>query len=196
MKRVLPLLAIALTLTTACSVNDATTPANHIRMDCNKDNLAERGKLIEFVTGDFNGDGQSEYAALYCFDGCADDNSENGAQSYCCIRFGDSDIPVLYPAWVTSNLTNEGDLNGDGTDEIGFLVREGPSYWGEYRVYTSDADSWRELVSVSHHEDWNPAPYQELVRANPDDAGSLIVKSTDFAEDGVEVSEITVEINR
>ena len=194
MKRVLLLLVIA--LTAACSVNDATTPSKHIRMDCNNDNLAERGKLIEFVTGDFNGDGQSEYAALYCFDGCADDNSENGMQIYCCIRFGDSDIPVLYPAWVTSNLTNEGDFNGDGTDEIGFLVREGPSYWGEYRVYTSNADSWRELVSVSHHEDWNPAPYQELVRANPDDAGSLIIKSTDFAEDGVEVNEIIVEINR
>lgn len=194
MKRLLPLLIIA--LTTACSVNDATTPAKHIRMDCNNDNLAERDKLIEFVIGDFNGDGQSEHAALYCFDGGSDDNSENGMQSYCCIRFGNSDIPALYPAWVTSNLTNEGDLNGDGTDEIGFLVREGPSYWGEYRVYTSDADSWRELVSVSHHEDWNPAPYQELVRANPDDAGSLIVKSTDFAEDGVEVNEITVEINR
>lgn len=194
MKRVLLLLVIA--LTAACSVNDATTPSKHIRMDCNNDNLAERGKLIEFVTGDFNGDGQSEYAALYCFDGCADDNSENGMQIYCCIRFGNSDIPALYPAWVTSSLTNEGDLNGDGADEIGFLVLEGPSYWGEYRVYTYDTDSWRELVSVSHHEDWNPAPYQELVRANPDDAGSLIVKSTDFTEDGVEVNEITVEINR
>lgn len=194
MKRVLLLLVIA--LTAACSVNDATTPSKHIRMDCNNDNLAERGKLIESVTGDFNGDGQSEYAALYCFDGCADDNSENGTQIYCCIRFGNSDIPALYPTWVTSNLTNEGDLNGDGTDEIGFLVREGPSYWDEYRVYTSDTDSWRELVSVSHHEDWNTAPYQELVRANPDDAGSLIVKSTDFAEDGVKVNEITVEINR
>lgn len=194
MKRLLPLLIIA--LTTACSVNDTITPAKHIRMDCNKDNLAERGKLFEFVTGDFNGDGHSEYAALYCFDGCADDNSENRAQIYCCIRFGDDNIPTLYPAWGTSNLTNEGDLNGDGTNEIGFLVREGPSYWGEYRVYTSDADSWRELVSVSHHEDWNPAPYQELVRANPYDAGSLIVKRTDFAEDGAEVNEITIEINR
>ena len=54
MKRVLLLLVIA--LTAACSVNDATTPSKHIRMDCNNDNLAERGKLIEFVTGDFNGD--------------------------------------------------------------------------------------------------------------------------------------------
>lgn len=194
MKGILLLLAIA--LTTACSVNDATTPAKDIRMDCNNDNLAERGKLIEFVIGDFNGDGQSEYAALYCFDGGSEDDCENGAQIFCYIRFGDDNIPALYPAWETSNLTNEGDLNGDGADEIGFLVREGPSYWGEYRVYTSDADSWRELVSVSHHEDWNPAPYQELVRANPDDAGSLIVKSTDFAEDGVEVNEIIVEINR
>lgn len=194
MKRLIPLLLVV--LMTACNVNNPTLPARTIKMDCNNDNLAERGKLIEFVTGDFNGDGQGEYAALYCFDGCADDNSENGMQMYCCIRFGNSDIPALYPAWVTSNLTNEGDLNGDGADEIGFLVREGPSYWGEYRVYTSDAGSWRELVSVSHHEDWNPAPYQELVRANPDDAGSLIVKSTDFAEDGVKVNEITVEINR
>lgn len=194
MKGILLLLVIA--LTAACSVNDATTPASHIRMDCNNDNLVERGKLIEFVTGDFNGDEQNEYVALYCFDGRSEDDCENGAQMYCCIRFGDDDIPALYPAWETSNLTNEGDLNGDGADEIGFLVREGPSYWGEYRVYTSDADSWRELVSVSHHEDWNPAPYQELVRANPDDAGSLIVKRTDFAEDGVEVNEITVEINR
>ena len=194
MKRVLPLLAIA--LTAACSVNDATTPSKHIRMDFNNDNLAERGKLIEFVTGDFNGDEQSEYAALYCFDGGSEDDCENGMQIYYCIRFGDDGIPALYPAWETSNLTNEGDLNGDGADEIGFLVREGPSYWGEYRVYTSDADSWRELVSVSHHEDWNPAPYQELVRANPDDASILIVKSTDFVEDGFVVNEITVEINR
>lgn len=194
MKGILLLLVIA--LTAACSVNDATTPANHIRMDCNNDNLVERGKLIEFVTGDFNGDEQSEYAALYCFDGGSEDDCENGAQIYCCIRFGDDDIPALYPAWETSNLTNEGDLNGDGADEIGFLVREGPSYWGEYRVYTSDADSWRELVSVSHHEDWNPAPYQELVRVNLDDAGSLIIKSTDFAEDGAEVNEITIKINR
>ena len=63
MKGILLLLVIA--LTAACSVNDATTPANHIRMDCNNDNLVERGKLIEFVTGDFNGDEQNEYAALF-----------------------------------------------------------------------------------------------------------------------------------
>ena len=194
MKRLIPLLIIA--FTTACSANDATTPASHIRMDCNNDNRAERGELIEFVTGDFNGDGQSEYAALYCFNGHSEDGCQSGMQIFCCMRFGNNDIPALYPSWKTSNLTNEGNLNGDGADEIGFLVREGPSYWGEYRVYTYEADSWRELVSVSHNEDWNPAPYQDLVRVNPDDASSLIVKSTDFTEDGFEVNEITVEINK
>lgn len=76
---------------------------------------------------------------------------------------------------------------------LDFFERSGMSYWGEYKVYVYETDSWRELVSLSHHEDWNPTPYQELVRSNPNDVNTLIVKSMDIIEGKVLDTEISID---
>ena len=173
----------------ACCNSDATNPANSIKVDCNNDGVAERGKLKEFVVGDFNGDGEIEYAALY-------DLVAKGKTISCYLRFGDARISEINLDWEVSHLVNEGDLNGDNGDELGFFYRGGCSYWGEYKVLTRVNDSWRELVSASHHEDWCQTPYQDLVRVNPSDANTLIVTSVEFVEDRMVDVENLVDINK
>ncbi len=182
MNRPIHMLMSAILLFTACSMNDATKPNKFIKEDCDRDNMVERGRLKEYVIGDFNGDGKNEYAALYHFD-----------NNFCSLQFGDARLPSFHLKWEISSLINEGDLNGDNADEIGFFERSGMSYWGEYKVHVYVTDSWRELVSISHHEDWNPTPYQELVRSNPNDVNTLIVKSIDIVEGKVLDTEISID---
>lgn len=152
----------------------------YIELDCNDDGIVDRADLKEYVVGDFNGDGNEEYAALYYYKQLLHDDFEEWDyykydHNYM-IAFGDKALPMKDVEWSGRNLVNEGDLNGDGADEIGLFYWGGYSACGTYAVHTYNGNEWRDLIFISHNENWNPAPYQELVRKDPNNEHHLIVK--------------------
>lgn len=174
--RQLILLFIVL-LMLACGGTTTIAPARSVDVDCNNDGIAEKLRLKEYVIGDFNGNGQKEYVAIYY--------RVDGKSYHDYILVGDATMDSINLEWYASNLVNEGDLNGDGADEIGMFKRGEHSSWGEYTVYTYTADGWRELVSISHSETWNSAPYQDLVRIDPNNTNSLIVKEIGVVDNSI-----------
>jgi len=100
------------------------------------------------ITGDFNGDGKKDSLMV--------ENFESLFQKYgdypeieddFNFVFSDKTIPKLN-VWggLGYTIKNEGDLNGDGGDEIGFLPCAGASSKKLYYVFTLKNNKWYYLV--------------------------------------------------
>ena len=137
----------------------------------NKDKFVKDGKLCETILGDFNGDGKAESAELYRLSK-NDVSTDNIYFTNNSINSIDSSV-IEYTAMY---LTNEGDLNDDGADDIGFFLHCGQSYWGTYAVYSYVGGEWKLLLSYDHNPGWNDTPIQDLVRKHPTKANCVIIK--------------------
>lgn len=197
----------AIMLMAACGNNhtrqttSAERPPRVIVMDCDDNGSNEELQLKECVDGDFNGDGEDEYAAIYSFKRLSADGIEREEWDYYkydhydYVIFGDSSIVSIDIEYSGSYLINEGDLDGDGADEIGLFNHGGYSTWGMYCVYTYKNGVWSELISISHSEDWNTAPYQDLVKRCDHSDDSLTVMEVQVAEGGIVYRNVPIGIN-
>lgn len=128
-------------------------------------------ELRETVFGDFNGDGKQESAKLFQL-------AEGDTNEYNIYFSSDSIKPIENSVIEVSAMymTNEGDLNNDGADDIGLFLHCGESYWGTYAVYSYIGGEWKQLLSFGHNPGWNEFPIQDLVRKHPTKAHSVIIK--------------------
>lgn len=96
--------------------------------------IAEYGQ-VPALEGDFNGDGVKEYAWLY-----AAPSVEMGCVYEPCLGYIIFSNPNLKPIEVQSAvsgyLVNEGDLTGDGADEIGVLPMWFTSNYKFYHLFS------------------------------------------------------------
>ena len=128
-------------------------------------------ELRETVFGDFNGDGKQESAKLFQL-------AEGDTNEYNIYFSSDSIKPIENSVIEVSAMymTNEGDLNNDGADDIGLFLHCGESYWGTYAVYSFIGGEWKQLLSFGHNPGWDEFPIQDLVRKHPTKAHSVIIK--------------------
>lgn len=119
------------------------------------------------LKGDFDGDGKPEFA--WITSNMKEQKTEedfgqcNGVDCQCVIRFSNPKIKgiVVSQCIGADLLQNEGDLNGDGRDEISLVPSWWTSCWQACHVYTFQTSGrWRELIKpfsvyCSHLED-NP----------------------------------------
>jgi hypothetical protein len=82
-------------------------------------------------------------------------------------------------------LANEGDLNENGTDEIGFVTNWETSDWHPYHVWTLSNGKWIDAVEpISVHHFFQI--YEENrwpIKKDPKRKGFAIITQTDFSHD-------------
>ena len=144
------------------------------------------------ITGDFNGDGKKDTLTEHFFSGIDNKETnkyyENGnydtlvalnakKKTYCFLSCSNKNIRALNiastPQLGIAYLKNEGDLNGDGTDEISYAVD-----WADWsnvnfcRVMTFKNNEWKEIYSFQIR-DWQipdrPQTYNQYGIAGLDD---------------------------
>ena len=143
------------------------------------------------IKGDFNGDGKIEYAysesnpaEYYSLDEVDDGKLNN-------ITFSNPTIPAIEIKFQIERLTNEGDLNGDGIDEIGFNKRAISRICG-YTVYSlSRTNQWKELLRVGY-DALNPP--SDVCRPAPNRPGYVIVQTVEWENGESTPIEKTVKI--
>jgi hypothetical protein len=174
--------------TTHSELNNAHTAADerlapmsdYIEDDFDNDGTIDKAEKRESVIGDFNGDGKREHATIYHYlkpiPGLESHQYDGDYYHYCEIHFSDEALTDILLVYIGCNLVNEGDLNGDGSDELGFFNVGGFTMRGDYSVLTFVDGEWHELVCIRHNENWNPSPYQELVRKDPHNDDYIIIK--------------------
>lgn len=148
----------------------------------------------EAIKGDFNGDGVLDYAWLV-----PPKQSECGDCSGTCdgyIRFSDPDIPsIKIKSCIGGSPNNLGDLNKNGSDEIGILPQWCTSCWRSYEAYTFKNEKWINAVEPfpTHCNQWeqgiNPI---EIDRTRP---GYVIIRYSEMGNLDLGVVSKSVPVN-
>ncbi len=126
-------------------------------------------KLIvpaDAIKGDFNGDGKTEYAWINKPKVNAD-NTDCIGPCVVHIAFSDAAIkPIELKGSIGGTLSNLGDLNGDGKDDIGILPDWFNGCWRNYFTYTLKGGDWHYLVEpfATHCNQWedNIKPLEKI----------------------------------
>ena len=135
------------------------------------------------VSGDFNGDGGPDYMWLQepeidaSGEGCLGD-----CISY--IKFSDPLIPEIeVPNSIGGTPSNLGDLNGDGTDEIGLKPEWFSSCWRDYFVWTFKNASWSYAVDPfsTHCNQWDEGI--RPIEIDPSRSGNVIIRYSEQDDD-------------
>lgn len=147
-----------------------------------------------FVRGDFDGDGKEETVRLIA-PKLTDSMYVCEGECNCSLK---SDAPGTkvyeigqciggYPA-------NEGDLDGNGTDEIRIIPEWWSSCWMRCIVLTLDNGKWRKLIpSFSVHcVQWEDGT--DYISADPENPGTVIVRESVLEDDGIVAKERKVVI--
>jgi len=104
----------------------------------------------DYITGDFDGDGQLEKAWVVQPSFKSYDECEGRCTSK--IYFSDYSIPIItYDGSIDLNINNLGDLNNDGIDEIGAERVWFQSTRQFYSVYVMCHSNWKEAIVVDIH---------------------------------------------
>jgi hypothetical protein len=127
------------------------------------------------VQGDFDGDGRAEYGWVVRPEVTDEMECQGGCTSY--LRFSKAQFPAIAKAdCIGGTLTNLGDLNEDGGDEIGLLPESFMGCWMSCFVYTYRAGQWQPLVApfATHCNQWE-AEVKPIER-DPDRNGFVVIR--------------------
>lgn len=106
-------------------------------------------------------------------------STETGCDGGCIttILFSDAAIPAItVTGCIGGTLTNLGDLNGDGLDEIGLLPGWFAGCWRDYRVYTYKHSHWELAVAPfpTHCNEFE-APRIKAIIKDPVKPGNVLI---------------------
>jgi serine/threonine protein kinase len=159
-------------------------------------NIAKKNIPGNAIKGDFNGDGNLDYMWIIepkitkdgddCVGGCILQ-----------IKFSDSSIPIIkIDQSIGGSLSNLGDLNNNGTDEVGFLSGWFTSCWQPYYVKTFSNNKWVNAVNsiTTHCNQWDEGvtPIEIDNKIN----GNVIIRYSEFVNDSIVTLSKSVKITK
>lgn len=133
------------------------------------------------ISGNFNGRGKSQWVS------CLNDvtvihiGASPDITNY--LKISGSDTPLLETMYYIGRLSNKGDLNNDGLDEIGFTL-SAVSRHIHYYVYTFKGGKWRKLVEpIPVFDSWLDDENFEIISISPDKPGYVTIRASEWDEE-------------
>lgn len=153
-------------------------------------------KVQDVVTGDWDGDGTAEPVYLVPPKLHVDTSGFDDCVGPCSCRLVFKKQPALVIETCLGGVpVNEGDLDGDGADEIGVLPEWFTSCWHGYRIYSLRGGAWSQVMAISTHCDqWEKGVDAiERDKAHP---GFVITRSTSMEDFSLVVRSVPFQSNR
>jgi hypothetical protein len=160
------------------------------------ENLAKAKEMnikTDTIKGDFNGDGMLDYAWVVPATDPECQDCKDNYTSY--IKFSDIHFPsIKVKDCIGGTLTNLGDLNKNGTDEIGFLPWKYAGCWSAYNVYTLETNQWVFAVEPfpTHCDQWEDGANPIGIDSNK--AGNVIISYSELVDSDIVVKTKSVPI--
>jgi len=146
------------------------------------------------IRGDFNGDGQSEVAWVETPEIDENESMACVGECNCVIKFSNEMPSITIEGCISGGPVNHGDLNTNGTDEIGILPGWFTSSWRAYHVFTYNGSKWIDAVEpISTHGDQWSQGYQAIEKNG---VGYVKIYYSDVGDNGIEVKSKTVKVNK
>ncbi|PLX05929.1 MAG: hypothetical protein C0596_15630 [Marinilabiliales bacterium] len=157
------------------------------------ENIAKMNSPEYAIPGDFNSDGALEYMWLEQPEFPKNEESfgECVGDCNCVIKFSDKNIPPIeIEMCIGGYPVNEGDLDGDGTYEIGILPYWWTSYWKAYYVYTLKNGKWEYLVDPidTHFSQWKKGT--DVICKTKGKPGYVTISYTDYQDFEIKTKDI------
>ena len=160
----------------------------HIREEIAQNPLLSRSyvdslkiDLLDAIKGDFNGNGKIDIAYLYKAEALANNKLSPDEDEWLNgIAFSDMSIPtsgfyfIPFMCDEYNFFTNEGDIDNNGVDEIGFRS-EARFRFAPYSIYSLRNGEWKMIMRID--SDGNEQNPQNLVRIASDRKGYVIIKT-------------------
>lgn len=137
----------------------------------------------EAIKGDFNGDGTLDFAWLVA-PKLKDDGMECVGDCSSYIKFSDTSIPnIKIENCIGGIPTNLGDLNKNGSDEIGLLPDWFTSCWRSYFVWTLKDNKWIYAVEPfsTHCNQWEEGIKPIEIDMNHD--GYVLIRYSEMTDE-------------
>jgi len=163
------------------------------------DGLAKKStsqKPIISVKGDFNGDGKIDSMWLIPPKiTTIEQDCKGDCNSF--IKFSDQNIPSIKVENCIGGMpTNLGDLNQNGTDEIGLLPEWFSSYWSAYYVWTYINGKWVQAVPpfTTHTNQWDAGV--KPIEVDKNKPGYVIIRYSEFSGEEIVTKSKSLKIKR
>lgn len=134
------------------------------------------------LKGDFNGDGKVETMWLEA-PVISEDGMDCVGDCNAIVKFSDASFPnILVEQCIGGEPVNLGDLNEDGTDEIGLAPEWFTSCWSVYYVWTYKNNSWIKAVDpiTTHCDQFDTTEIP--IKKDPKNKGKVIITYSEFNE--------------
>lgn len=164
-------------------------------------NLAKKSRIKnsipkDAIKGDFNDDGKLDYMWIQK-PKIKTDEMDCVGECTCYIRFSDPTIPSIdVPSCIDGYLSNEGDLNKNGTDEIGLLPGWFTSCWRSYFVWTLKNGLWINAVEPfpTHCNQWDEGIKPIEIDFNK--KGNVIIRYSEHTGEDIVTNSKSIKIVR
>lgn len=159
------------------------------KTNISKKAIQKADTISQKIEGDFNGDGKNEkawldYPLFHNFVPKYIGDIPTKDESY--IRFSNPQIPsIKIKMCIGGHPVNEGDLNGDGADEVGLLPEWWEGNWYCYQVYTFSKGKWKMAVNPIHvyYADYYKKGF-DIIKKDPRKRGYAIISYSEVNETG------------
>ncbi len=162
-------------------------------------NLANKAENItaipeDAIEGDFNGDGKLDYMWLKA-PKLKTEEMDCVGECTSFIKFSDPTIPSIeVPSCIGGYPSNAGDLNKNGTDEIGLLPEWFTSCWRTYFVWTFKNGAWINAVEPfhTHCNQWEEEIKPIEIDLNKE--GNVIIRYSENTDEDIVTKSKSVKI--
>ncbi len=113
------------------------------------------------------------------------------------IKFSDPNIPSIKVENCIGGIpTNLGDLNMNGTDEVGLLPEWFSSYWSAYHVWTYSDGKWVHAVPPfsTHTNQWDKGV--KAIEVDKNKSGYVIIRYSEFSGEDIVTKSKSIKIQK
>ncbi|MFN8285985.1 MAG: hypothetical protein U0V74_04490 [Chitinophagales bacterium] len=178
--------AVITTDTTAQVKQDTTEPEETTFLE-----------VSDTIEGDFNGDGVKEKMWLNPpkISNMEEFECDGSCDGY--ITFSNANLPpIRMEDCIDGSPVNEGDLNGDGADDVGMLPGWFTSCWHQYHVFSFRNGKWIDVVNPfdTHCSQWEDGV--DAVSVDPKKPGHVIIRYMSTSDADFVIKEKSIKAKR